>query len=99
MFKWFDEVLFNHVGRTLQKWAIIFLILEVISCIFWAIVAEDLYLSVFILLGGIGAVFLTSYPIYAFGQIVEDIHEMRNDMKKNTQTSPNRIDADELPDL
>lgn len=96
-FQWFDENIFDHVGRKIQNYAIITLVLDVIICgvlAFMVLPGRDGYLhALIILLCGLGYALLLAFPIYAFGQLVEDIHQT----KENTQRKE-RI-TEELPDL
>ena len=96
-FQWFDENIFNHVGRKIQNYAIITLVLDVIICGVLALLVlpgRDGYLhALIILLCGLGYALLLAFPIYAFGQLVEDIHQtMENTQRKERIT-------EELPDL
>lgn len=96
-FQWFDENIFDHVGRKIQNYAIITLVLDVIICGVLALMVlpgRDGYLyALIILLCGLGYALLLAFPIYAFGQLVEDIRQTR----ENTQRK-DRI-TEELPDL
>ncbi len=95
MFKWFDENIFNHVGRRIQKYAIISFIVDIIACVIsiFLITSDDPFVALIILLCGLGFAFIFAYPIYAFGQLVEDIHQTQ----KNTNLGATNID--ELPEL
>lgn len=97
MYKWFDKHVFNDVGRKVQKCAIDTLIVDVIICIISAYIAYDYDVGLLgfllIILAGISFILAFVYPIYAFGQFVEDVH-------RSTQiTRGNLLDEDELPDL
>ena len=87
MFKWFDRYIFNHVGRTIQRYAIISLIVDILVCVISAFVvlADSILLWLLILVCGIGYALIFAFPIYAFGQLVEDIHQ--------TQENTSRKDA------
>ena len=95
MFKWFDRYIFNHVGRTIQRYAIISLIVDILVCVISAfiVMADSILLWLLILVCGIGYALIFAFPIYTFGQLVEDIHQ--------TQENTSRKDAniDELPEL
>lgn len=41
------------------------------------------------------SLFLCSWPLYGFGQLVEDVHSMRTQSKDDTEQS----DREELPDF
>lgn len=95
MFEWFDKNIFNHVGRTIQKYAIISLIIDVVACIILAYIVGDAFVAFIILLCGFGYALIFAFPIYAFGQLVEDIHRTQ----ENTSKIDNVINTDELPEL
>ena len=95
MFQWFDKNIFDHVGRTIQRYAIISLLIDVVVCVIMAllVLGEDALISLIILACGLGYALIFPFPVYALGQLVEDIHQT----KENTQSNPPSID--ELPDL
>lgn len=95
MFEWFDKNIFNHVGRTIQKYAIISLIIDVVACIILAYIVGYAFVAFIILLCGFGYAIIFAFPIYAFGQLVEDIHRTQ----ENTSKIDNVINTDELPEL
>lgn len=81
MFEWFDEHIFNDIGRQIQKWAIISLIIDVITCFIVAIRLHNGFLfSLLVVLCGFGYALFFAFPIYAFGQLVEDIHKTQKDI-------------------
>ena len=99
MFAWFRKNVFDHVGRKIQNYAIITLIVDIIACIILAVVAlgsgDEGWLIALIILGcGLCYALIFAMPIYAFGQLVEDIHQT----SVNTTNSV-VADADELPEL
>lgn len=95
MFQWFDKNIFNHVGRTIQRYAIISLLIDVVVCVIMALLllGEDALISLIILACGLGYALIFAFPIYAFGQLVEDIHQTKENTQGNTPV------LDELPDL
>lgn len=99
MFQWFKDNIFNDVGRKIQNYAIITLIIDIIACIILALIAlgssSDGWLVSLIILGfGLGYALIFAMPIYAFGQLVEDVHKT----SINT-TNTAAADTDELPEL
>lgn len=56
MFQWFDKNIFNHVGRTIQRYAIISLLIDVVVCVIMAllVLGEDALISLIILACGLG---------------------------------------------
>ena len=75
---------YKNVGKTIKEWAIFSAILEAIGAIITGIVflcdlgIEDGWWALFIIFfGPIAAWILSLFP-YAFGELVEDIHAMRN---------------------
>lgn len=99
MFQWFKDNVFNDVGRKIQSYAIITLIIDIIACVFLAIFAlvsfSDGWLVSLMTLGfGLGYALIFAMPIYAFGQLVEDIHQTNVNTAK--QVTP---DEDEIPEL
>ena len=95
MFKWFDTYVFNHVGRSIQRFATISLIIDAVACVIMGgmTLFDNPLVALIILICGFGYALIFSFPIYAFGQLVEDIH----DTQKNT--SGNAASIDELPEL
>lgn len=95
MFKWFDKNIFNHVGRTIQNYAILSVIIDVVVCIILCLmtIGGNILLALIILICGLGYALIFAFPIYAFGQLVEDIHQTQ----KNTNNEA--TDIDELPEL
>ena len=57
------------------------------------VLGNDAFISLIILACGLGYALIFAFPVYAFGQLVEDIHQT----KENTQSNAPSID--ELPDL
>lgn len=98
MLQWFKDNIFNDVGRKIQNYAIITLIIDIIACIILAVIAlgsSDGWLISLIILGfGLGYALIFAMPIYAFGQLVEDVHKT----SINT-TNTAAADTDELPEL
>ncbi len=96
IYQWFDKHVFNHVGREIQKYAILSLIVDVIAVIIGGILTMDDIGPISLILApsiGLGYALLIAYPIYAFGQLVEDIHRTREN------TSSEATNFDELPEL
>lgn len=95
MFQWFDKNIFDHVGRTIQRYAIISLLIDVVVCVIMAllVLGNDAFISLIILACGLGYALIFAFPIYAFGQLVEDIHQTKENTQGNTPV------LDELPDL
>ena len=96
IYQWFDKHVFNHVGREIQKYAILSLIVDVIAVIIGGILTMDDIGPISLILApsiGLGYALLIAYPIYAFGQLVEDIH------KTQENTRPPATDINELPEL
>ena len=97
MYKWFDRHIFHHVGRQIQNCAITTLIVDVIVCIIMAVFALDEGVGalgfLLIILFGISVILAFVYPIYGFGQLVEDIHRTA----QISQGNPH--DEDDLPEL
>ena len=50
-------------------------------------------ISLIILACGLGYALIFAFPVYAFGQLVEDIHQTKENTQGNTPV------LDELPDL
>lgn len=95
VFKWFDKNLFNHVGRTIQNYAIISVIIDIIAVVLLCILTlgDAPFIALIVLACGLGYALIFAFPIYAFGQLVEDIH------KTQENTSGKETDIDELPEL
>lgn len=97
MYKWFDKHIFNDVGRKIQECAITTLIIDIIVCIFSALFALDEGVGLLgflgIILAGISIILAFVYPIYGFGQLIDDIHRTA----KISQGNPH--DEDDLPEL
>ena len=98
MLQWFKDNIFNEVGRKIQNYAIITLIIDIIACIILAMIAlgssDGWLISLIILACGLGYALIFAMPIYAFGQLVEDVHKTSINTT-NTATA----DTDELPEL
>ena len=99
MLQWFKDNIFNDVGRKIQSYAIITLIIDIIACIILAVIAMAAspvgwLASLIILAFGLGYALIFAMPIYAFGQLVEDVHKT----SINT-TNTAAADTDELPEL
>ena len=99
MLQWFKDNIFNEVGRKIQNYAIITLIIDIIACIILAVFAMAAspvgwLVSLIILACGLGYALIFAMPIYAFGQLVEDVHKT----SINT-TNTAAADTDELPEL
>lgn len=99
--------MFDSIGKKLQSLAETLCWLGIIASILWAIVlwAQDSYrhstaaLGFGVLIGGCLVSWLSSLFIYAFGQLVEDIHNMQTPSCSNTPLStpaeePHNNDSD-----
>lgn len=85
----FTDTLFENVGHRLKIMAGVLFALEVLGGVIFGlyiIIDFDLYiiidfenLGAFLLavLAGLAAAAFTSYPLYGFGQLVEDVHAIR----------------------
>ena len=99
MLQWFKDNIFNDVGRKIQSYSIITLIIDIIACIILAVIAMAAspvgwLISLIILACGLGYALIFAMPIYAFRQLVEDVHKT----SINT-TNTAAADTDELPEL
>lgn len=96
IYQWFDKNIFNNIGRKVQECAIFTLIIDIVVVIVGTItvfIAFDPFYAIIIPVIGLSYALGFTYPIYAFGQLVEDIH------KTQENTRPPATDINELPEL
>lgn len=102
--------MFNNVGKKLMVYAKVSFWIELIAGIIVGIVffAQDEPGIGFAAIGGGFATIVGSWVIYAFGQMVDDIHEMKDKPPVTIPTPPSAPKpvpkpkpavSDELPDL
>ena len=96
-------MMFDDIGVKIQIYArrffYIFLTIEAIAAVvlFFIFAAEDILIALIAVGAFVLCVLadaLIAFPIYAFGQLVDDVHHMR---MRETQSMP--VNTDELPDL
>ena len=100
----FDN-LYKNIGEKIKGWAKWVFIVGAISSIIGAIgmlfSAEDgwmLIVGVLTLVVGPLVAWVSSWLLYAFGQITDDLHAMRaKDCPNNKATNNNKINTDEQP--
>ena len=90
--------LFSNVGRKLQKLAGLCAICGIIALVVGVICmltgwSDMVALGIALLIIGISSI-IGALPLYAFGQITDDVHEIRNSFKANLTSSIN-----DLPEL
>ena len=86
--------MFNNVGKKIMTLAKVLAILDLIGAIVIGIAFDEGFLGfVYGILIGVFAAIMC-WPLYGFGQIVDDVHSMRNG---ENVTSKNI--ADEIPEL
>lgn len=77
----FTDTLFENVGHRLKIMAGVLFALEVLGGVIFGlyIIIDFENLGAFLLavLAGLAAAAFTSYPLYGFGQLVEDVHAIR----------------------
>ena len=91
----FVNALFGNVGHRLKVMAVVFFVLEILGglIIGFAMIDNDALYFLVAALSGIAVAAFTSYPLYAFGQLVEDVHAIR------TGGAGKVLVSDDLPDL
>ena len=103
----FMDGLFDNIGSKLKLAAKIVALIEIICmviCLFGSFNVGNTMLAynfpaikalapISVLLSGALSVMLTAFPLYGFGQLVDDVHQMKR------QTQGDTVVADELPDL
>lgn len=97
MLEWVKNNIFNDVGKKIQNYAVITLIIDIVAVLVLAIIElfSGNFFAMFIyLLCGLGYALIFAMPIYAFGQLVEDVHQTNVNTTKTSVT-----DTDELPEL
>ncbi len=83
--------LYGNIGRKIKNLAIGMFIVEAIGAIITGLVlafSEDI-LFIFISIGGPVAALIFSWFIYAFGELVEDVHSLNNNESKNIKPQKN----------
>ena len=81
------DILYENVGGKIKRWAIWIFIVEAISAIVTGlslIMNDDSAIGFLLLICGPIAAWVGSWLLYAFGQLVEDVHAMRE--KEGTTT-------------
>lgn len=91
--KQFEKIFFSHVGKTMQNIAVVVMLLDVVSIVILAIASGDAFAGFLIFLIGFGVCILGLLPLYAFGQLVEDVHKIQ------VNTQKNEVVSEELPEL
>ena len=97
MLQWFKDNIFNDVGKRIQNYAVVTLIIDIVLVLILTVIEifNGEHFAVFIYLScGLGYALIFAMPIYAFGQLVEDVHKT----SINT-TNTAAADTDELPEL
>lgn len=90
--------MYENIGEKIKGLAQVLGWLWLIAGVIWAIiywVDEEALLGFIPLIGG-AVMFVSSWILYGFGQIVEDVHAIKN---KPTQTVEAPPAPDELPEL
>lgn len=89
--------MFNNIGKRLKEIAIVVALLDIVGTIVLAVSAYDIYYSgtavIIVLLLGALSTILTTFSLYGFGQLVDDVHQIKEQSKGAS------VDTDELPDL
>lgn len=89
--------MFDKIGQKLMKLASIFAVLDFVSGIILLLIALiegwDPTISLVVLICMVVAM-ISNWPLYAFGQIVDDVHAMRTGTQQSKEVA-----SDELPDL
>ena len=86
--------LFENIGAKIKKWARILFVIEVISAIIGglALINEVGAIGVAVLVCGPFVAWISSAILYAFGELVEDVHAIRD---KEGTTADVRIKREE----
>ncbi|MBP3941529.1 MAG: hypothetical protein J6D00_08595 [Christensenellaceae bacterium] len=90
--------MYENIGKKIKGLAQVFGWLWLIAGIIWAFIfwaGKQALLGFIPLIGG-GMMCISSWILYGFGQLVEDISAIRN---KPTQTVKAPVVVDELPEL
>ena len=91
--------LFKNIGEKLKGWAMCLFVLEVISAIIGGIgliAADDgNVIGLVVLIGGPIAAWISSAVLYAFGELVEDVHAIR-DKEGTTAEVRAKLEAEEM---
>ena len=75
------DTLYENIGEKIKNWAKWIFIIEAISAVisgFVLIGNDDGVTGVIVLLAGPFVAWVGSWLLYAFGQVVEDVHALRN---------------------
>ena len=97
--------MFNNISEKLKELAGANFALGIIVAVVWCIVAiineDDDFVPLVLpwLLGGMVSIFIISMFIYAFGQLVGDVREIKEKMLCETASDSDAKKADELPEL
>lgn len=89
------DILYENIGGKIKNWAKRLFVIEAIGGIIAGIALlidngfEDGWWALFIMIGGPIVAWVFSWILYAFGQIVDDIHEIRNQNQSTGNTHQN----------
>ena len=96
----FDS-LYENIGSKIKNWAKWIFITEAIAAIITGIALlinmgfEDAWWALFIIFFGPAFALVSTYVLYAFGELVEDVHAMRKNNHKQPQ-SKSSLSQDEM---
>lgn len=87
--------MFKNVGKKIMSFAKVYMVLGIIAAVLWSLISlfdEEIILAVIWIAAGFGFI-LSAWMIYAFGQIVDDVHRMTKGDEVET------VKTEEIPEL
>ena len=92
----FDDF-FTNIGMKIKKWAQSLFVIETISAIFGGVIllSNAGAIGLVVLIGGPIAAWISSAVLYAFGELVEDVHAIR-DKEGTTAEVRAKLEAEEM---
>lgn len=90
--------MFNNVGKKIMTLANVLAVLDIIGAIIIAIAGASSAGFIGFVVGAVAGVFsvIMCWPLYAFGQLVDDVHAMKTNNPDKTNVP---VFTDDIPEL